>query len=55
MLKKLLIQNEYRQANKDSDFITDFSILKDDNKIRTLIFLQILKRIYLIQPLMKLT
>ena len=30
--KKLLIQNEYRQANKDSDFISDFSILKDDNK-----------------------
>ena len=29
--KKILIQNEYRQANKDSDFITDFSIFKEDN------------------------
>ena len=30
--KKLLIQNEYRQANKDSDFIADFSILNEKNK-----------------------
>ena len=30
--KKLLIQNEYRQANMDSDFIADFSILKEANE-----------------------
>tara|TARA_Y100000816_G_scaffold260351_1_gene216553 strand:+ start:3874 stop:6267 length:2394 start_codon:yes stop_codon:yes gene_type:complete len=29
---KILIQSEYRQANKDSDHITDFSILKEKNK-----------------------
>ena len=45
--KKLLIQNEYRQANKDSDFITDFSILKDDNKnSNTHIFANLKKNLF---------
>ena len=29
--KKLLIQNEYRQANRESDFIADFSFLNEEN------------------------
>ena len=45
--KKLLIQNEYRQANKDSDFISDFSILKDDNKdSNTHIFANLKKNLF---------
>ena len=46
--KKLLIQNEYRQANKDSDFITDFSILKEDNKdSNTHIFANLKKNLFI--------
>ena len=45
--KKLLIQNEYRQANKDSDFITDFSVLKEDNKTNTHIFANLKKNLFI--------
>ena len=45
--KKMLIQNEYRQANKDSDFITDFSILSEENKdSNTHIFANLKKNLY---------
>ena len=34
----LLLQTEYRQANRNSDAIIDFSFNKDDNKSRSHFF-----------------
>ena len=45
---QLLAQNEYRQVNKNSKYITDFSILKDkDNKIESHLFFNLNKNLNL--------
>ncbi len=41
---KLLLQNEYRQKNKDSEFITDFSVLTDKRKIENHLFFNFSKK-----------
>ena len=42
---KFLLQNEYRQKNKDSEFITDFSVLADKRKIENHLFFNFSKKI----------
>ena len=42
---KLLLQNEYRQKNKDSEFITDFSVFADKRKTENHLFLNFSKKI----------
>ena len=45
---QLLAQSEYRQVNKNSKYITDFSILKDnDNKIESNLFFNLNKNLNL--------
>ena len=38
------LQNEYRQKNKDSEFITDFSVLTDKRKIENHLFFNFSKK-----------
>ena len=42
---KLLLQNEYRQKNKNSEFITDFSVFADKRKTENHLFLNFSKKI----------
>ena len=42
---KFLLQNEYRQKNKDSEFMTDFSVFADKRKIENHLFLNFSKKI----------
>ena len=39
-----MLQNEYRQKNKDSEFITDFSVLADKRKIENHLFFNFSKK-----------